>query len=101
MQGEQRVGRARLRGQRSEGLSAAQVSVCCMLAPGQRGDSRDPRGPTLLLGLHKQDRLQHCPCDSAHKPEFKARHSLGMSILAADGSGFGLKARDELKINSS
>lgn len=31
----------------------------------------------------------------------KHRHNLGMSVLAADGSGFRLKARDELKISSS
>lgn len=42
---------AGLQGQRSEGLSTAQVSTCFMLAPGQRGDNRDPHGPTLLLGL--------------------------------------------------
>lgn len=47
----------------------------------------------------KENRFQHFPFRSAHKPEFKVHHNLGTSILAADGSGFGLKARAELKIS--
>jgi len=49
----------------------------------------------------KQDRFQHFPFHGAHKPHFKVQHNSGTSILAVDGSGFGLKARGELKISCS
>lgn len=128
MRGEQIAGCALLQGRRSEGLSAAQVSIRWPVAPGVEmgelgsaelgscGDSGGLHGPTLLLGLHgcpqwgeeegsehplKQDRFQHFPFCGAHKPEFKVHDNLDTSILAADGSGFGLKARGELKISCS
>lgn len=70
-----------LRGQQSEGLSAAQVSLCFPLAPGQSGTAGSAwaHPGAWASGVEagsqdplKQDRLQRCPCDSAHKPEFKA-----------------------------
>lgn len=49
----------------------------------------------------KQDRFQHFPFHSTRKLEVEIHHNLGTSVLAVDGSGFGLKARDGLKTDFS
>lgn len=66
------------------------LCVCCQW--GEEDGSEHPL---------KQNRFQHFPHLSTHKPEIKVHHNIDARILAAGGSGFGLKARDELKISCS